>query len=45
MAAESISYKELMASNGNVLGMICKCFTKFGICVDTDKSRLEVSHV
>jgi len=37
-----------MASNGNVLGMICKCSTKsdhFEIYVDTYKLRKEVSHV
>jgi hypothetical protein len=34
-----------MASNGNVLGVICKCSTKSEICVYTDKSRKEVSHV
>lgn len=31
-----------MASNGNMLGMICKCSTKSEICVDIDKSRKEV---
>jgi hypothetical protein len=45
MVVESVSYKELMASNGNVLGVICRCFTKSKICVDTNKSRKEVSHV
>jgi hypothetical protein len=33
-----------MASNGNVLGVICRCSTKFEICADIDKSRKEVSH-
>jgi len=45
MVAESVSYKELMASNGNMLGVICKCFTKSRICANIDKSRKEVSHV
>jgi hypothetical protein len=45
MVAKYVSYKGLMASNGNVLGVICRCFTKFEICVDIDKSRKEVSHV
>jgi hypothetical protein len=27
-----------------VLGVICRCSTKFEICVDIDKSRKEVSH-
>jgi hypothetical protein len=31
-----------MASNENVLGMICTCSTKSEICVDTNKSRKEV---
>jgi hypothetical protein len=44
MAAKSVSYKGLMASNGNVLGVICRCSTKFEICADIDKSRKEVSH-
>jgi hypothetical protein len=37
-----------MASNGNMIGVICKCSTKsdhFEICVNTDKLRKEVSHV
>jgi hypothetical protein len=34
-----------MASNVNMLGMICKCSTKFEICVNTNKSRKEVSYV
>jgi len=37
-----------MASNGNMLNVICKCSTKFDhfeIYADTDKSRKEVSHV
>jgi hypothetical protein len=37
--------KGLMASNGNVLGMTCKCSTKSKICVDTYTTRKEVSHV
>jgi hypothetical protein len=41
---KSVSYKGLMASNGNVLGVICRCSTKFKICADTNKSRKEVSH-
>jgi hypothetical protein len=45
MVAESMSYKGLMASNGNVLGVICGCSTKSDICADTDKSKKEVSHV
>jgi len=45
MAVEFVSYKGLMASNGNVLGVICRCFTKSKICADIDKSRKEVSHV
>jgi hypothetical protein len=34
-----------MASNGNVLGVICTCSTKSEICANTDKSRKDVSHV
>jgi hypothetical protein len=37
-----------MASNGNVLGVICKSLIKlnhFEISVNTDKLRKEVSHV
>jgi len=45
MAVEFVSYKGLMASNGNVLGVIYRCFTKSKICADIDKSRKEVSHV
>jgi hypothetical protein len=45
MVVESMSYKGLMASNGNVLGMICRCFTKSEFYADTHKSRKEVSHV
>jgi hypothetical protein len=45
MVTESMSYKGLMASNGNVLGMICRCSTKLEICADTNKSKKEVSHV
>jgi hypothetical protein len=45
MVTESVSYKGLMASNGNVLGVICMCSTKSKICADTDKSKKDVSHV
>jgi hypothetical protein len=45
MAAKFVSYKKLIASNGNVLGMTCRCFTRFEICADIDKLRKEVSNV
>jgi hypothetical protein len=45
MATESASYKGLIASNGNLLDVICKCSTKSVICADTYKSRKEVPHV
>jgi len=45
MVAEFVSYKGLMASNGNMLGVICTCSTKFEICADIAKSRKDVSHV
>jgi hypothetical protein len=46
--AKSASQKGLMASNGKVLGVICKCSTKydhFKICADINKLKKEVSHV
>jgi hypothetical protein len=45
MVAESLYYKGLIASNGNMLGVIYSYFIKSEICADTDKSRKEVSHV
>jgi hypothetical protein len=45
MVDEYVSYKELMANNGNVLGEICRYFIKSKICANTNKSRKEVSHV
>jgi uncharacterized protein (UPF0333 family) len=45
MVVESMSYKWLMASNGNVLSVICTCSTKSEIYADIDKSRKDVSHV
>jgi hypothetical protein len=45
MVVESVSYKGLMASNGNVLGVISTCSIKSEICADTDKSRKDMSHV
>jgi hypothetical protein len=45
MVAKSVSYKGVMASNGNVLDVIYGCFIKFEICVNTDKSKKKVSHV
>ncbi len=45
MTVKFVSYKGLMASNGNVLGVICRCSIKSKMCEDIDKSRKEVSHV
>jgi uncharacterized protein YcgL (UPF0745 family) len=45
MVAESVSYKGLMASNGNMLGVIYRCSNKSEIYANIDKSKKEVSHV